>query len=65
MGSAGSGTPQQTIGEMFKMMTGVDMVHVPYHGSAPELVDLIAGRRSPKILLIYIQYSKTSEVNSL
>jgi tripartite-type tricarboxylate transporter receptor subunit TctC len=43
MGSAGSGTPQQTIGEMFKMMTGVHMVHVPYHGSAPELVDLIAG----------------------
>jgi tripartite-type tricarboxylate transporter receptor subunit TctC len=43
MGSAGSGTPQQTIGEMFKMMAGVDMVHVPYHGSAPELADLIAG----------------------
>ena len=42
MGSAGSGTPQQTIGEMFKMMTGVNMVHVHYHGSAPELVDLIA-----------------------
>jgi tripartite-type tricarboxylate transporter receptor subunit TctC len=44
MGSAGSGTPQQTIGEMFKMMTGVDMVHIPYHGSAPELTDLIAGQ---------------------
>jgi tripartite-type tricarboxylate transporter receptor subunit TctC len=44
MGSAGSGTPQQTIGEMFKMMTGVNMVHVPYHGSGPELVDLIAGQ---------------------
>jgi len=43
MGSAGSGTPQQTVGEMFKMMTGVNMVHVPYHGSAPELADLIAG----------------------
>jgi tripartite-type tricarboxylate transporter receptor subunit TctC len=43
MGSAGSGTPQQTIGEMFKMMAGVDLVHVPYHGSAPELADLIAG----------------------
>jgi len=42
-GSAGSGTPQQTIAEMFKMMAGVDMVHVPYHGSAPELTDLIAG----------------------
>ena len=43
MGSAGSGTPQQAIGEMFKMMAGVDVVHVPYHGSAPELADLIAG----------------------
>jgi tripartite-type tricarboxylate transporter receptor subunit TctC len=43
MGSAGNGTPQQAIGEMFKMMAGVDMVHVPYHGSAPELTDLIAG----------------------
>lgn len=43
MGSAGSGTPQQTIGEMFKMMAGVNMVHVPYHGSAPELTDLIGG----------------------
>jgi tripartite-type tricarboxylate transporter receptor subunit TctC len=44
MGSAGSGTPQQTIGEMFKMMAGVDMVHVPYHGSAPELTDLLGGQ---------------------
>jgi tripartite-type tricarboxylate transporter receptor subunit TctC len=44
MGSAGSGTPQQAIGEMFKMKTGVDMVHIPYHGSAPELTDLIAGQ---------------------
>jgi tripartite-type tricarboxylate transporter receptor subunit TctC len=44
MASAGSGTPQQVIGEMFKMMTGVDMVHVPYHGAAPALVDLIAGQ---------------------
>jgi len=43
MGSAGSGTPQQVIGELFKMTAGVDMVHVPYHGSAPELADLMAG----------------------
>jgi tripartite-type tricarboxylate transporter receptor subunit TctC len=43
-GSAGIGTPQHVIGELFKMLTGTDMVHVPYHGSAPELTDLIAGQ---------------------
>jgi tripartite-type tricarboxylate transporter receptor subunit TctC len=43
MGSAGIGTPQHVIGELFKMLTGTNMVHVPYHGSAPELTDLIAG----------------------
>jgi tripartite-type tricarboxylate transporter receptor subunit TctC len=44
MGSAGIGTPQHVIGELFKMMTGVNLVHVPYHGAAPELTDLIAGQ---------------------
>ena len=44
MGSAGIGTPQHVIGELFKMQTGTNMVHVPYHGSAPELTDLIAGQ---------------------
>ena len=44
MGSAGIGTPQHVIGELFKMLTGTTMVHVPYHGSAPELTDLIAGQ---------------------
>jgi tripartite-type tricarboxylate transporter receptor subunit TctC len=44
MGSAGIGTPQHVIGELFKMLTGTNMVHVPYHGAAPELTDLIAGQ---------------------
>ncbi len=44
MGSAGIGTPQHVIGELFKMLTGTNMVHVPYHGSAPELTDLLAGQ---------------------
>jgi tripartite-type tricarboxylate transporter receptor subunit TctC len=44
MGSAGIGTPQHVIGELFKMLTGTAMVHVPYHGAAPELTDLIAGQ---------------------
>ena len=44
MASAGSGTPQHVAGELFKMMTGVDMVHVPYRGAAPALTDLLGGQ---------------------
>jgi tripartite-type tricarboxylate transporter receptor subunit TctC len=44
MASAGTGTPQHVSGELFKMMTGVDLTHVPYRGSAPALTDLLAGR---------------------
>jgi tripartite-type tricarboxylate transporter receptor subunit TctC len=43
-GSAGSGTTLHLAGEMFKQMAGVDMQHVPYRGSAPAQVDLVAGR---------------------
>jgi tripartite-type tricarboxylate transporter receptor subunit TctC len=42
--SAGQGSPQHVSGELFKMMTGVNMVHVPYRGAAPALIDLIAGQ---------------------
>jgi tripartite-type tricarboxylate transporter receptor subunit TctC len=44
MASAGSGSVQQVAGELFKMMTGVDMVHVPYKGAGPALVDLLGGQ---------------------
>ncbi|KJC38835.1 MFS transporter [Bradyrhizobium sp. LTSP857] len=44
MASAGIGSPQQVAGELFKMMTGVDLVHVPYRGTAPALIGLIAGQ---------------------
>lgn len=44
MASAGNGTLQHVCGELFKMMTGIEMVHVPYRGSAPALTDLLAGR---------------------
>lgn len=43
MGSAGNGTSQHVAGELFKMMAGVDMVHVPYRGAAPALIDLFGG----------------------
>jgi tripartite-type tricarboxylate transporter receptor subunit TctC len=42
--SAGIGSMQHMTGELFKMMTGVDMVHVPYRGGAPALSDLLAGQ---------------------
>src|SRR5262245_16758243 len=44
MASAGNGTPQHVVGELFKMMTGVDMVHVPYRGGAPATTDLLGGQ---------------------
>lgn len=42
-GSAGPGTPQNIACELFKMMTGVDLVHVPYRGGAPATTDLVGG----------------------
>jgi tripartite-type tricarboxylate transporter receptor subunit TctC len=42
--SPGTGSTIQLCGELFKMMTGVNMVHVPYRGNAPALTDLIAGQ---------------------
>jgi tripartite-type tricarboxylate transporter receptor subunit TctC len=42
--SAGVGTGQHLCGELFKMLTGVNMVHVPYRGAAPAVSDLIAGQ---------------------
>jgi len=42
MASAGVGGPQHVAGELFKFMAGVDLVHVPYHGSTPAITDLLA-----------------------
>jgi tripartite-type tricarboxylate transporter receptor subunit TctC len=44
MGSAGNGTTGHVNGELFKMMTGVNIVHVPYRGGAPALSDLLSGQ---------------------
>jgi tripartite-type tricarboxylate transporter receptor subunit TctC len=44
MASAGAGTPSHVFGELFKFMTGVNLVHVPYRGAAPALTDLLAGQ---------------------
>jgi tripartite-type tricarboxylate transporter receptor subunit TctC len=44
MGSAGSGASDHMAGELFKMMTGVNLVHVPYRGAAPALADLLGAQ---------------------
>ena len=44
MASAGNGSVQHVAGELFKLMTGVNMIHVPYRGSAPALTDLLGGQ---------------------
>ena len=44
MASVGSGSPPHVAGELFKMMAGVDMVHVPYRGGGPALNDLLGGQ---------------------
>lgn len=42
--SSGNGSTIHLSGEMFKMMAGIDILHVPYRGSAPAMVDLVGGR---------------------
>ena len=44
MASPGIGSAGHVAGEMFKMMTGVNMLHVPYRGSVPALTDLLSGQ---------------------
>jgi tripartite-type tricarboxylate transporter receptor subunit TctC len=44
MASAGTGAPSHVSGELFKMMAGVNMVHVPYRGGGPAVTDLLGGQ---------------------
>jgi tripartite-type tricarboxylate transporter receptor subunit TctC len=65
--SAGIGTPQHVAGELFKMMAGVNMAHVPYRGQGPALTDLLGGQvqvlfaTSPGM----IDYIRTSKLRAL
>ena len=67
MASGGSGAPSHIAGELFKMMAGVNLVHVPYRGAAPALTDLLGGQVQvyfgPMISLI--EYIKTGKLRGL
>jgi tripartite-type tricarboxylate transporter receptor subunit TctC len=67
MASSGTGATPHVAGELFKMMTGVDMVHVPYRGGAPALTDLLGG--SVQIMFgtmpESIEYIRTGKLRAL
>jgi len=65
--SAGNGTPPHLAGELFKMMAGVDMLHVPYRGGAPAMTDLIGGRVELLFIseLLCIEHIKAGKLRAL
>ena len=65
--SGGNGTGQHVSGELFKMMTGVNMVHVPYRGGAPAVTDLLGGQVQVYfgVLNASIEYIKTGKLRAL
>jgi tripartite-type tricarboxylate transporter receptor subunit TctC len=67
MGSAGIGTPGHIFGELFKMMTGVNMVHVPYRGAAPMLTDLLGGQVQVAFADLFpsVEYIKSGKLRPL
>ena len=67
MASSGNGTVPHLSGELFKMMTGVDMVHVPYRGGTAALVDLLSGQVQVRFgsLTESIEYIKDGKLRAL
>jgi tripartite-type tricarboxylate transporter receptor subunit TctC len=67
MASTGNGAAPHVTGELFKMMAGVDMVHVPYRGAAPAITDLLSGQVQVLFIspLVSIEHIKTGKLRAL
>jgi tripartite-type tricarboxylate transporter receptor subunit TctC len=67
LASSGMGTLSHVAGELFKIMTGTDMLHVPYRGAAPALNDLIGGRVQVMILPVIssVEHIKAGRLRAL
>jgi tripartite-type tricarboxylate transporter receptor subunit TctC len=65
--SAGNGTGTHAFGELFKMMAGVEMVHVPYRGGGPALNDLLGGQVQVMFpaTVVSIEYIRTGRLRPL
>src|SRR5262249_9922313 len=67
MASVGNGTTPHMAGELFKMMAGVDMLHVPYRGASPALTDLLGGRAQVMFegMLSLVEHIRTGRLRPL
>jgi tripartite-type tricarboxylate transporter receptor subunit TctC len=67
MASAGNGTLSHTSGELLKMMTGINMLHVPYRGGAPAITDVLGGQVQVYFSAMPepIEYIKTGKLRAL
>jgi len=67
MASPGSGTSPHVSGELFKMMAGIDMIHVPYRGGAQVMTDLIAGQVQVSFigLVVAIEHIRSGKLRAL
>jgi tripartite-type tricarboxylate transporter receptor subunit TctC len=67
MASGGNGTASHVSGELFKMMAGVNIVHVPYRGTAPALADLLGGQVQVLFdqIISSIQYARAGKLHAL
>lgn len=67
MASFGTGTSSHLTGELFKMRAGIEMLHIPYRGSAPMLIDLLAGHVQAAFdnLPASIEYIRSGKLRAL
>ena len=67
LATPGTGTPMHVAGELLKMMTGVDITEVPYHGPAPAFTDLLAGQVQAFIITVpaAIGFIRTDKLHAL
>ncbi|MSQ71354.1 MAG: tripartite tricarboxylate transporter substrate binding protein [Betaproteobacteria bacterium] len=65
--TAGNGTPPHLAGELFKLKTGIDLVHVPYKGTAPAVADLVSGQVSITIdgVAVQVPHVKSGKLRAL